>query len=147
MHPEEAAFQAALDANPDDHVTRIVFADWLQDHDDPRAEGYRELGRRGMRPVKFPTFVEYNEAGEPITRGRWFWWNESALWPTPAPGGCEPCNGLPKWWFDLIPWDIRNGNPDYWKGYTPTRAEAEDMAALAYSARPAELLISPARAK
>ena len=50
LHPEEAAFQAALDAVPDDHTTRLVFADWLQERGDPRAEGYRMLGRLGVFP-------------------------------------------------------------------------------------------------
>lgn len=33
-----------LDANPEDWGTLLVFADWLQDRDDPRAEAYRALG-------------------------------------------------------------------------------------------------------
>lgn len=40
----EDDFQRQLDEHPDDHHTRLVFADWLQDRDDPRAEGYRALG-------------------------------------------------------------------------------------------------------
>ena len=42
---DEEAFQAYLDANPEDYLAREVFADWLQDRDDPRAEGYRALGQ------------------------------------------------------------------------------------------------------
>ncbi len=49
---DEDAFQAHLDANPEDHVTRLVFADWLQDHGDPRAEGYRALGALRRSPVR-----------------------------------------------------------------------------------------------
>lgn len=41
----EEDFQAALDKNPSDWQTRLVFADWLQERGDPRAEGYRVLGR------------------------------------------------------------------------------------------------------
>lgn len=40
----EDDFQAALDAHPEDHQTRLVFADWLQERGDPRADGYRALG-------------------------------------------------------------------------------------------------------
>src|SRR5262245_36659616 len=40
----EEEFQAALDANPDDHVTRLLFADWLDEQEDERATGYRALG-------------------------------------------------------------------------------------------------------
>lgn len=44
----EAQFQAALDADPSDHMTRLAFADWLEEQDppDPRAAGYRALGMR-----------------------------------------------------------------------------------------------------
>ena len=40
----EDDFQRALDANTDDWQTQWVFADWLDEHADPRAEGYRVLG-------------------------------------------------------------------------------------------------------
>jgi uncharacterized protein (TIGR02996 family) len=46
----EEDFQKALDANPEDHQTRLVFADWLQERDDPRAEGYRALGTCQLYP-------------------------------------------------------------------------------------------------
>ena len=40
----EDDFQAALDANPNDWQTRLVFADWLDERGDVRASGYRALG-------------------------------------------------------------------------------------------------------
>jgi uncharacterized protein (TIGR02996 family) len=46
----EDDFQAALDANPDDWQTRLVFADWLEERSDPRAEGYRALALLPSRP-------------------------------------------------------------------------------------------------
>jgi uncharacterized protein (TIGR02996 family) len=49
----ESEFQAALDAHPDDHVTRLVFADWLEGEGDPRAEGYRALGLLRRSPHLF----------------------------------------------------------------------------------------------
>lgn len=39
----EDDFQRTLDANPNDWQTRLVFADWLEEHGDPRAEGYRAI--------------------------------------------------------------------------------------------------------
>jgi uncharacterized protein (TIGR02996 family) len=36
---EEAGFIAALAAEPDDRTTLLVFADWLDERADPRAEG------------------------------------------------------------------------------------------------------------
>lgn len=47
---DEDAFQAALDANPADGLLRQVFADWLDEHGDPRGPGYRVLGVLGKRP-------------------------------------------------------------------------------------------------
>lgn len=40
----EDDFQAALDADPGNWQTRLVFADWLQERGDERADGYRALG-------------------------------------------------------------------------------------------------------
>jgi uncharacterized protein (TIGR02996 family) len=36
--PQESAFLAAIRDNPDDDVTRLVYADWLDEHDDIRGE-------------------------------------------------------------------------------------------------------------
>src|SRR5262245_43724780 len=47
----EEDFQAALDANPDDWQTRLVFADWLQERGDPRAEGCGALGALHRSPA------------------------------------------------------------------------------------------------
>ena len=44
----EEDFQRMLDKAPDDYATRLVFADWLQDRGDPRAEAYRALGVNRM---------------------------------------------------------------------------------------------------
>jgi uncharacterized protein (TIGR02996 family) len=49
---EEEAFQSLLDLNPSDHTTRLVFADWLEEHDDLRASGYRALGLLRKFPIK-----------------------------------------------------------------------------------------------
>lgn len=49
----EDDFQRALDANPEDWQTRLVFADWLQERDDPRAEGYRAMGRNRLAPMLY----------------------------------------------------------------------------------------------
>ncbi len=54
---DEDAFQAYLDDHPDDHAARLVFADWLQERDDPRAEGYRALG--ALRRVPNDTSVKH----------------------------------------------------------------------------------------
>ena len=43
---DESAFLAAVSANPDDDTARLVYADWLQERDDPRAEYVRLEVRR-----------------------------------------------------------------------------------------------------
>jgi uncharacterized protein (TIGR02996 family) len=48
---EEAAFLAAIAADPADDTTRLVYADWLQDRNDPRPEYLRlEVRRHRMTP-------------------------------------------------------------------------------------------------
>lgn len=44
----ESGFQKALDAAPNDQGTRLVYADWLDDHGDSRADGYRAIARCGL---------------------------------------------------------------------------------------------------
>jgi uncharacterized protein (TIGR02996 family) len=61
----EDDFQAALDANPGDHHTRLVFADWLEERGDERAEGYRYFGRYKRRPKS-----------EKCDGSFWQWWRE-----------------------------------------------------------------------
>lgn len=68
----EDDFQLALDANPDDWQTRLVFADWLQERGDERAEGYRALGVMRMYPVMEPHKNKHR---------RWQW----SRWATSVP--------------------------------------------------------------
>lgn len=44
---EEAAFVAALLADPDDGTVLLAYADWLQEHNDPRAAYLRLLDAEG----------------------------------------------------------------------------------------------------
>lgn len=112
----EDDFHAILDANPADHFTRLVFADWLQERDDPRAEGMRALGVLRRMPWYFSGSRD------------WGWWDEQY-------GGREnhPDSWIPdNWYFGVT--------------IGASRREAENLAALAFSrlpaARRAELLSS-----
>jgi uncharacterized protein (TIGR02996 family) len=136
----EDDFHRALDANPNDHQTRLVFADWLQDRDDPRADGYRALGVVRVCP--------YAEG----TGGLWRGYGRTDITnnPVAAPGGYAAGALLPPDWFALV----RDGNkypnwkPDWW-AYWHTRREAEDAAALAFTELPAPRraqLLAPGRA-
>lgn len=49
--PDEEAFLAAIRAQPDDDTARLVFADWLDDRDDPRGRFVRlHLALRSTAP-------------------------------------------------------------------------------------------------
>jgi uncharacterized protein (TIGR02996 family) len=115
----EDDFHRMLDANPDDHGTRLVFGDWLQDRDDPRAEGYRALG--ALERVAF-------------ANGRGWWWYRSR--------SMTFTNALPRDWYDLLP-PIPGCNAQ--KLWPPedyilpdTRRYVEDAAALAFARLPPE---------
>jgi sulfatase modifying factor 1 len=49
----EEAFELALRADPDDNTSRLIFADWLEEQDDPRGELLR-LGHTLTQAADFP---------------------------------------------------------------------------------------------
>lgn len=111
----EDDFQAALDANPDDHNTRLVFADWLQERDHILAEGFRALGLLGKSPD---------------VRGNYFLWFGGRGFL-----GANP-HHLPVDWFDLM--DAKNNggfgrwdHDEFWSRYA-----ADNCAALAFARLP-----------
>jgi uncharacterized protein (TIGR02996 family) len=116
----EDDFQAAIDANPEDWQTRLVFADWLQERADPRADGYRTLGvlrRRAMacQMTDGPLRFIFGTAAlrTQVHRAKW--------------GDCL----LPKEWFRVVAVSTAcNTRATLWKYYV-SRREAEDAAALA----------------
>ena len=122
----EDDFQRALDSNPEDWQTRLVFADWLQERGDPRADGYRALGvNRRVPDTRSTLMFRYTSA--------------------PAVSfGIDPQHTyvLPLDWYKLADseWDKSACGPFY----KVTRRAAEDTAALAFArlpaARRAELL-------
>jgi uncharacterized protein (TIGR02996 family) len=83
----EDAFQTALDAEPDNFSMRLVFADWLEEAGDWRAEGYRWMGELG----KFP----YDWSKSTVVSGfrtfDWYLEDGGATWEVP-----EYCR-LPAW--------------------------------------------------
>jgi uncharacterized protein (TIGR02996 family) len=122
----EDDFQAALDANPADWQTRLVFADWLAERGDPRAVGYRVLGQLRVAPKRSQLegpdgkplgpcqFVFANGANK----------NEQAQKNS---GGCM----LPSGWYKKL--DRRDRiNSRWWRFYS-SRREAEDIAANAFA--------------
>src|SRR5262249_24068427 len=108
----EDDFQRALDANPADWQTRLVFADWLQERCDARAEGMRALGE-----LRFHPLIEERRA----RRG------QAAYLLMGLSTGREGVY-LPDDWQEL-------GGGWHWY---PSRREAEDAAALGFSQLPAK---------
>lgn len=122
---EEKAFQDHLDKYPDDHNHRMVFADWLQERGDPRAEGYRAMGQLRKNAVQ----SRYS----PTTT--WLWGNKSN-----SSYAYEPSGALPDVWLKRV----GNNHPTYgndvnntknWRYHT-SRRNAEDAAALAFAKIP-----------
>ena len=132
----EDDFQLALDANPRDWHTRLVFADWLQDRGDARAAGFRAIALNKRYPLSA-------RAAGLGTDG--FWWHRGEL---SAPGYH---NNIPDDWFALLP--PAAGNGSYWPLYAHDeksllpRGECESALALAFAELPperqAELLSAP----
>lgn len=133
----EDDFHAALDANPEDHHTRLVFADWLDERGDERGPGYRAMGLLARYPMTRSSiagtyFAFHAGQGRIITDHR-----------TGESQACLECHSLPVDWIILsgagYGW-IESGIGDIGR----TRRAVEDVAALAFAklsaARRAELL-------
>ncbi len=132
----EDDFQTALDANPDDWQARLVFADFLEEMGDPRAEGYRALGRSRLTAC--------NSRGQGVN----FCWDAEFECCWFRSGAFEHladerlrANFLPPDWLYLVGRAEEEPHRTIW--YKNRRA-AEDAAALAFAklprARRAELM-------
>jgi uncharacterized protein (TIGR02996 family) len=124
----EDDFQNALDANPTDWHTRLVFADWLEDRSDPRAAGYRAIAAVRRYPLD-------GTHGERRRQG--WWWHCAA---DPAEHRIPHHNDIPGDWFALLP--VRYGNKTFWPLHTATgglrtRRQCEDALARAFTKLPA----------
>ena len=112
----EDDFQRRLRYSPQDWQTRLVYADWLQERGDPRADGYRALGVLRKWPHKCQ--------GQ---RDDWYWLTRVS--------GQRGHPILPDDWFAVL----SDGADVYWpEGHDKIpRREAEDAAALAFAKLPA----------
>ncbi|QEL17156.1 TIGR02996 domain-containing protein [Limnoglobus roseus] len=128
MPERERGFQKRLDARPDDHVARLVFADWLEERDDERAEGYRVLGLLRKWPEK-----SVSVGGE----------KRHYFHATPRPEDWQAHDDLPRAWLEEI-WVYCGGSPSMVEsgGGRPDevsrrlRREVEDFAAIAFGTLP-----------
>ncbi len=126
----EDEFQRQLDDHPDDWHTRLVFADWLDDRDDPRAAGYRAIARRKRCPTGT------------LLGGQLVWWwrrvtlADRATGVSTLPRGVAPMEShyVPSDWFDRLPSDRRRGQ--FWPVPFLSRGVCEDALALAFAQLP-----------
>ena len=56
MSADERGFMAAIVANPEDDVPRLLYADWLEKHGDPRGEFIRVQCQRARLPEDSPEY-------------------------------------------------------------------------------------------
>jgi uncharacterized protein (TIGR02996 family) len=115
----EDDFHAALDAHPDDWQTRLVFADWLEEHGDARADGYRALAALRRVPHLY-------ESG-----GNWGFDSELTY-------SLHDGDELPDDWFQLMQRPTPHGS--VWAPTVRTglsRRAMEDAAARAFALLPA----------
>jgi uncharacterized protein (TIGR02996 family) len=121
----ESDFQDLIDRNPKCHVLKEMFADWLQERGDPRAEGYRALIRGDLARLR------NNKDGVLRFEGRspgWVGWSQverargyiidadEILWRDPGfmgvwcPSGLVRLRGIrhkPVYWCDREPhWGV-----------------------------------------
>lgn len=134
---EEAGFQAALDANPDDFQTRLAFADWLRERDDPRADGYQVMGELRLWPLPCdeisPPWVIGKEGNDDGMDDEWSEEHRSILlpgswlWHIPR-AHHHDCDLKPVGVLSAVPW---------WR-YRSSRCELEDTIATAFQLMPAD---------
>lgn len=117
----EDDFQRRLDNKPNDFLTRLVFADWLEERGDVRAAGYRLMGMRRIRPQVYHITNRWSWAN--IETGRSVGGTLKACWWRKLPYIiCTPETHP----YTRILWGQRDTT-------TNTRREAEDNAAMAFS--------------
>lgn len=133
---DEEAFHEALDADPADQTIRLVFADWLQERDDLRADGYRALGVTRRVPHKGGRYI----GGKKVHTWQFVEVSNCYAWSGPFNNGDLLLFALPDDWIALTETcpDITNTNVvcgwrEWW-----TRRDIEDRVALAFAALPAD---------
>jgi uncharacterized protein (TIGR02996 family) len=119
----EDEFQAAMDERPTDNHLRLIFADWLQEREDPRAEGYRVLGSLRLRADRYAPNEWTWYIAHRLTQWSGNGYSLLSSWFLHLEGGVQMWNHKP-----MKEDDIAYGQWLDW----PTRREAEEAAAVAF---------------
>lgn len=124
----EDDFQTALDADPTDWQTRLVFADWLQERDDPRADGYRALGANRLHPLQdLRDYVAHN----------WYFHCGKAGVMRHHAAIATVDNLLPVDWVALVDPAHNTRRDVLWVGYSTERRVVEEAIVAAFGKLPA----------
>jgi uncharacterized protein (TIGR02996 family) len=130
----EDDFQQQLDRHPNDLQTRLVFADWLQERGDLRAEGYRALSAQRL----YSTVHQLGDSDYPLfdasrvslgRDGPLKHWCLPHDWFLHLEGGAQRVSGVVQ--------QVGSRQSGVWLDYD-SRREAEDAAAAAFAKLPAE---------
>lgn len=138
----EDEFHALLTTHPDDHSTRLILADWLDDRGDPRGPGYRALAMHRRVPVRSGTPVKFTYPGYCTFEAADLVLGDEAL----VDAGFA---ALPDDWLALTKKSLGRTDPlkDTMWACAETPRAAEDAAARAFAelpaARQSELLAAP----
>jgi uncharacterized protein (TIGR02996 family) len=139
----EDDFHKVLRGRRHEFSALLVFADWLQEHDDPRAEGYRALGRLHRWPLSAPKLFEDPDEYDPKYHGAWYLW---ARYGTATVGDRFRSVTRARHYTLVEPWYGSGvgaaSSPDVsWGGYAwayfRDPVAAFDVAALSYARAPA----------
>ena len=88
---EDFPFLRAIFNQPDDDTLRLVYADWLQERGDPRAE-YLRLDVEQRRSADGTALAKQRNELAPKLDGRWVDWMRQAAEPAHgSPVGPGPC--------------------------------------------------------
>lgn len=112
MSEENEPFLRAIEANPDDPLPKLLFADHLDEHSDPRATGLRWVVDQGKKPAR------------DTQHGTWDWWSRPPAEP-------DYYDGAQSVAFAVLPAHLfrrLKGDPgDVWKGYPSYTASLLDL--------------------
>src|SRR5262245_40229937 len=99
---EEQTFLSAIMANPDDQTTKLVYADWLDERNDPRAEIVRLKVQVATQQDDWLEAVKRLTELEPTAPARWLVMLDGPVWCITGnvvasrpygPGGAETRHG------------------------------------------------------
>jgi uncharacterized protein (TIGR02996 family) len=142
---DRAAFLRAIRATPDDDTTRLVFADWLDEHDDPLGEFIRV--QIELEPIRYridnPRAVElHRREDELLRRYGDDWLGTDHLLTNPADFGPVCRRGFPDYACLSLDTFLQNGEALF--AAHPTLRE---VALYGLANRCSELTMSPLLAK